>query len=100
MKNNNNIDIMRYLAEGSQNARSGNELRALLKLDHYRDVTRLIQKARSEGNIICSSTHGFFLPQNKMEVREFTRVMHSRIKEIKKSVQYADEFLKEGAIYD
>lgn len=95
MKNKNNINIMRYLAEGSQNARSGNELRALLKLDHYRDVTRLIQKARSEGNIICSSTHGFFLPNNHAEVKAFSRVMHSRIKEIEKSVQYADEILKE-----
>ena len=100
MKNYENINIIDYLAEGKENARSGNTLKSLLRLNNYREVTLLINKSRAEGNIICSNTKGYFLPTNQMEVREFTRVMHSRIKEIKKSVQYADEFLKEGAIYD
>ncbi len=100
MKDLKNIDITDCLLKGSNNYRSANELCYMLQLDNRRDVTKFIQKARLSGNIICSNTKGYFLPENQMEVREFTRVMHSRIKEIKKSVQYADEFLKEGAIYD
>ena len=89
---------MYYLAEGKENAKSGNELRNLLGLKNYREVTMLIFQARNEGKIICSSTHGYYLPQNQEEVKAFSRGMHHRIKEMKKSVKPADDLLlKEGA---
>lgn len=100
MKDLKNIDITDCLLTGSNNYRSANELRYMLQLDNRRDVTKLIQKARLEGNIICSNTKGYFLPNDAGEIKIFVKKINHRIGEIKKSIRNAEKLIQEEGVHN
>jgi hypothetical protein len=76
--------IAEYLAQGAENARTGKELCALLRITP-RDLTAAVERERRAGLPICASTGdppGYFLAQDRDEMRRYCDSLLHRIREI------------------
>jgi len=66
-------NIVRYLSEGVENARTAAELSKLLRLDR-RSIGAAVRRARLEGVPICA-THGdnpgYYIAQNSKELEAY-----------------------------
>lgn len=67
-------EIICFLGEGRENARSAAELAAVLGVDE-RQVRKVMNAARNDGALICSGVPGYWLPGDPAELWEtYTRV--------------------------
>ena len=84
--------VSEVLKRGKDNAISTSELMNILGFKTKRDLTLQIAKERDAGRLILSSTQGgYYMPQNKQEVKDF---VDSRAKNTLKITKAAREFLK------
>lgn len=89
-------DYVRILPKGKQNAMSTADLVALMNFKDIRSLRADIARSRAEGQIICSSTKGgYYLPATREELKEFTRSMENRAKEIFIALKSARKALRE-----
>lgn len=78
-------ELIALLPRGEENALPASYLTAALDLSSTRDLRRLVRKARLDGNAICASVGGYFLPANSVELRSFittTAIVASSIREL------------------
>lgn len=88
-------DIFDFLSVGEKNAITAQELARLLGWD-VREVTRVIHNERAAaGTLICSSSKGYFLPENAHDIQKFAATMRSRQAQIAKAAAAAEALLNE-----
>lgn len=87
------LNIMNILSEGEENAVKLNQLSKLLNMSG-RDITICINALRRSGEVICSSSQGYFLPSSVDDVKRFYRQMTSRQREIEKAKQSAKKYIE------
>lgn len=76
---NENIDILlSVLPTGEENAASTDCLLGILGLADSRSLRKLIAKARGNGEVICSSVDGYYLPQNREEIQRFYKTTRQK----------------------
>ncbi|HOO05674.1 MAG TPA: hypothetical protein PLH83_04145 [Ruminococcus sp.] len=92
-------NIVDFLPCGHENAIKMAELAVLLSCSQ-REVRALINAARREGAVICSTcdstTGGFFLPSSVDEIKRYVAFQQHRISSAKEAVRSAKKFLKNG----
>lgn len=86
--------IFDFLSVGEKNAITAQELARLLGWD-IREVTRVIHNERARGTLICSSSKGYFLPENTRDIQKFAATMRSRQEQIAKAAAAAEALLNE-----
>lgn len=86
--------IFDFLSVGEKNAITAQELARLLGWD-AREVTRVIHNERAAGALICSSSKGYFLPENAHDIQKFAATMRSRQAQIAKAAAAAEALLNE-----
>lgn len=89
--------IFSILPKGRKNKITASELETLTG-SNIRTVTAVISRLRQNGVFICSddnSSGGYYLPQNIMELKEWTQREVGRIAAHKAAVQPAVDYLRE-----
>ena len=86
--------LLDILPRGSASAMSAPELQRALGLSDRRDVNSLVHRLRVSGVVILSNTQGYYLPENKAEIKDFVRSMRSRIRAIKQATLSAEKALE------
>lgn len=89
------LNLIDFLSVGEENAVTAKELSKILNWN-TREVTIAVNALRKQGEIICSSGNGFYLPSDDSDVRCFIRQMNSRIADMTKAMKPAEEYLKNG----
>ena len=96
MKNSMLLDIIPI---GEVNAIKARDMAQILGYNDIRDVTEEIAILRKSGAIICSSSDGYFLPEDNNDIERFYRRTKNRIRElgtILKVVEEQIEFADKG----
>ena len=92
------FNLLEFLSEGEENAKTARELMPVLGYGDVRDVAADIARLRKQGAIICSVTgsdaKGYFLPANRDDVVRFVRRTESRIRETERMLQPAMDYLE------
>lgn len=89
--------VHEQLKRGKENAMTKAELMELCGFTDTRALQLQIAKERADGAIICSTTAGqggYFLPQDKEEVREFIKSMTSRARKTFNAIKSARKYMK------
>ena len=86
-------EIMSVLSEGEENAIKVEQLSKILNMNK-REITICVSKLRQNGEVICSSNQGYFLPSSVDDVKHFYRQMTSRQREIEKAKQSAKRYIE------
>lgn len=74
--------IADFLSHGQNNAQLLRDLCAMLDMDE-REIRAKIQQERKQGiPILSDNVHGYFLPNDSMEVERFVHSMRGRAAEI------------------
>lgn len=82
---------------GIENALSPEYLAAVTGLGTVRAVQKQIERERSEGAVILSSTvppGGYYLPANKSEVVKFIRTLENRADKTMEALNSAKKYLR------
>lgn len=69
--------LLKLIPTGKEKAVSRRYLANTLQLTE-RDVSKIIHSARAEGYLILSGHHGYYLPQDVSETKEFYDLMRKR----------------------
>ncbi len=84
------------LQRGKENAITSLELMKLCGFHDKRTLQMQISRERAEGIVICSTTvgqGGYYLPQDKEEVREFIKSMTNRAKKTFNAIKSARKYM-------
>lgn len=79
-------DYSKLLCTGKQNAIHAADLARKIGFTDTRKLRYDISAARAEGQIICSCTHGYFIPETLEEKRQFYKSMRSRIRSAARAI--------------
>lgn len=93
MKKTKSLNLTDFLSVGEDNAITSKDLARLLGL-HERDITICVNALRKQGEFICSSGNGFWLPSDDKDIRGFVRQMESRIADMQRVIKPALDYLK------
>lgn len=88
------IDFIKILPQGQQNAVPAAELAEILNFKDIRTMQMAIGEARREGQLICSSVKGYFLPADDSEIEQYIATLKSRALSTLKTIKTANEYLK------
>lgn len=86
--------ITDLISTGEDNAVSLAELCQITGLES-RALRLLIEAARRNGAVICSSVNGYFFPETLLELQEYVHRERARSKSITRSLKAAEQLLKE-----
>ncbi len=86
--------ILAVIPRGEENAVSMRFLSGLLGMNP-RNIRQLIESARRDGNVICSSDAGYYIPCNDEELRRFYLRTRARISTSFACLQPVVKVLKE-----
>lgn len=89
--------IQEALLPGKENLKTTEELVKYYKLDSVRELTQIINKERTSGAVILSTTSnggGYYLPADDLEIKEFIRSMDNRVKRINQATESARKLLE------
>lgn len=78
---------------GKENAVKCSELAKIFECNE-REISLSINALRNDGVFICSDSDGYYKPSDDEDIKRFVKQMQSRITEIKKAVQPAEDYLK------
>lgn len=73
--------IYEFLKVGKQNALGPDYIKNALGFSSIREVQKQVERERSQGKVILSSTvppGGYYLPANGAEIRRFIRTLENR----------------------
>ena len=91
--------ISRILCTSKENALTAHEIRRILDLRSERDVTALVERERQQHVPICatcdSARPGYYLPETPEELEHYNMSLHSRIKNIQKTLAALEMTLDE-----
>lgn len=90
--------IYDFLKVGEENAFSPEYLKNALGFSSIRMVQKEIERERSKGMVILSSTTppgGYYLPNNAVEVRRFIQTLENRGKKTLEAIYGAKKLLEE-----
>ena len=87
------VKLMSVLSEGEENAVKVEQLSKMLDMNR-REITSCVNRLRQNGEVICSSNQGYFLPSTVDDVKHFYRQMTSRQREIEKAKQSANRYIE------
>lgn len=90
--------VQEKLQRGKEKAITSVELVKLCGFTSKRELQLQIARERADGAIICSTTvgqGGYYLPQDKEEVREFIKSMTSRAKQTFNSIKSARKYMEQ-----
>ena len=88
-------DYTELLPKGKRNDVYGAELARQLCFKDTRLLRKDIARARAEGQIICSSARGYYLPETREEIQEFIRLMEGHARCIFGSLRSARRALRQ-----
>lgn len=92
---NSDFVIAELLPVGKENAISTEELVKLIGCSSARELQQYIAQERKAGAVICSSTTGgYFLPANRMEIIKFCNSLRNRAKNTIVAIESAQNALK------
>lgn len=75
--------VNELLAIGEENARSSSELARTLNIDK-RDIMQAVRIERLAGFPICSNCKGYYMPENKTELKNTIIRLYKQAKETKR----------------
>ncbi len=87
------MKIVDLLQNGEKNAINMAELAARVNLDE-RELRRVIFRERCNGEIILSSSAGYYLPSNKEELERYIKRTEARAKSAFRSLKEARRKLR------
>ena len=91
---NSGFTIAGLLPVGKENAISTDDLVNLTGCSSARELQQYIAQERKAGAVICSSTTGgYYLPANKMEIAEFRRSLKNRAENTLVAIESAEKAL-------
>lgn len=91
---NSGFTIASLLPIGKENAISTEDLVNLTGCSSARELQQYIAQERKAGAVICSSTTGgYYLPANKMEIAEFRRSLKNRAENTLVAIESAEKAL-------
>ena len=86
--------ITDLISTGEDNAVSLAELCQITGLES-RALRLLIEAARRNGAVICSSVNGYFFPETLLELQDYIHRERARSKSITRSLKAAEKLLKD-----
>lgn len=89
----NGFNLLDYLCVGKPNAIKNKELATLLSTNE-RCITIAVNALRKRGEIICSDANGFYLPADDEDIKDFVKMMHSRMLDMQLATKPAEEYLQ------
>lgn len=88
--------IKELLPTGKRNAISSQKLADMAGCKSIREMQKVIAAERAEGAVILSSTTGgYYLPENKQEIKEFCCTLQSRSKNTLDALESAKKALQQ-----
>ena len=75
--------INELLSYGEENARTSTELAKILNMDK-RDIMQAVRLERLAGFPICSNYKGYYMPENKTELKNTIIRLYKQAKETKR----------------
>ena len=75
--------LIELIPKGEENAVSMSALARLLGVEE-RDIRRLVLQARCDGELICSSNHGYYYPANDAELIDYYTSLSARFRSTQK----------------
>lgn len=92
--------VFDFLPHGKENAISSKALTKALGFQNIRDLQKKIERERSAGAVILSTTlggGGYFLSDDPDELRRFTQTLNARAKNTMKAAESAQRALDAAA---
>lgn len=86
--------LLELLPSGEENAVSMRMLARWLETSP-RNVRKLVEGARLEGNIIASTDAGYFVPETEDELRHYVAIVRSRARTAYATIREAQRLLQE-----
>lgn len=86
--------ILNIVPRGRENALTMREISFVLGITK-REVRRLLERARLDGNIIAGTDAGIFIPETDSELKEYVYRSQARIRSSTKSLSPAVSFLED-----
>lgn len=93
--------VYELLNKGKENAITTEELLRVCNFNHKRELMYQIAHERKEGALICSTTSGnggYYIPNDKEELKKYVNSMDGRAKSIFSVIKSARAVLKEMEI--
>ena len=90
--------IFEFLKIGEENALSPEYIKTSLGFSSIRAVQKQIERERTDGKVILSSTvppGGYYLPSNKQEIMRFIKTLENRAKMTLGALDSAKKMLNE-----
>lgn len=94
--------ITDFIPVGRENAISMDGL-GLVSGERERNVRRLVNRARVNGEPICSACKGgktgYYYPRNVNEALEYVRLQNARIKSAHAALRSVKNYIRNGGVY-
>lgn len=87
----NSTDVLQYIGVGEKNAIHAQELASLTK-SGVREISFCIEELRRGGEVILSSSSGYFKPETMLEVDAHIHRERSRASNILKTLKTVEEY--------
>ena len=75
------MNVLDYIPKGKENAVTSMELMNILKCS-MRELRFMIANARNRGEVICSFSGGYYLPETKEELKESINFLQGKANSI------------------
>ena len=92
-------DVIDLIPKGQENAASRKQLGTLTG-DSQREVSRKIHNLRKAGVLICSSTRGYYKPQNTAELIDCYDRLWSQSTSLLSSLKTIRKELRKAGVFD
>ena len=89
------IDILHYIGVGENNAIHAGELAKLTRAG-IREISFCIEELRRNGEVILSSSNGYFKPETMAEVNAHINRERSRASNILKTLKTVEEYKRKA----
>ncbi len=89
-----NAELIGMIPHGEANAISNKELSLMLRTDS-RTVREMIHDAREDGAVICSTSAGYFQPENYDELLRYVRKVRAEERSKYRALMSAEKALRE-----
>lgn len=87
------FNLLDCLSAGKANSIKTKELATLLNTNE-RCITIAVNALRKRGEIICSDANGFYLPADDEDIKDFVKMMRSRMLDMQLATKPAEEYLQ------
>ena len=86
--------LIELIPKGEENAIPMHTL-AVMTGNEDRDIRRLVLQARCDGELICSSNHGYYYPANDSELIDYYTLLSARCNSTQKVLAVIESVVAE-----